>query len=310
MGTISDVLRVARGELGYYRYDDPQTGTKYGRWYADLTGESYYGENGVAFCCMFVSWVLNKAGVKCAGLPAAYCPYALAAGKRAGKAVAKSQAQAGDIVYFDWNYDGESDHVGIVEANHGTYYQTIEGNTNGGRVARRTRSLGTVCGIIRPDYTPESPQKPGEPINDFGLAYRAHVKDYGWLPAVRDGQTAGTTGRALRMEAFKIGVPVDGLVLEVTVHCENYGDMTYKGVRKGTNSGTSSTPNDPIMGSVGMGRRLEGFSIKCTTNTTGRRIRYRAHVQNEGWQAWKYEGEYAGTRGKARRVEAIQIEMV
>lgn len=158
--------------------------------------------------------------------------------------------------------------------------------------------------------TPAPEQKPGTPVNDFGLGYRAHVQNLGWLPAVRDGQVAGTTGAALRMEAFKIGVPVDGLVLDVTAHIQSIGDVVYKGVKKGTNSGTGSSANDPIMGTTGKGLRLEGFSIKCAKNTTGKKIRYRAHVQNEGWQPWKYEGQFAGTRGKRLRMEAIQIEMI
>lgn len=155
--------------------------------------------------------------------------------------------------------------------------------------------------------TPE--QKPGDPVNNAGLYYRAHAQDLGWLPAVHDGQTAGTTGFSLRMEAFKI-TPPEGLELEVTVHIQNIGNKTYKGVKKGESSGEGSTTNDPIMGTTGKGLRLEGFSIKCTKNTTGKRLQYRAHVQNEGWQEWKDAGEFAGTRGKRRRLEAIQIKLV
>lgn len=40
MGTPNDVLRIAVGEIGYYAPDDPQPGSKYGRWMADVTGES------------------------------------------------------------------------------------------------------------------------------------------------------------------------------------------------------------------------------------------------------------------------------
>ena len=36
------------------------------------------------------------------------------------------------------------------------------------------------------------------------VVYRAHVADKGWLPEVHDGQTAGTTGEARRMEAVEI----------------------------------------------------------------------------------------------------------
>lgn len=156
----SSVLSVARGEIGYDRFRDPQAGTKYGRWYAGKVGEPYYGESGVPYCAMFVSWVFDRAGASCAGIPGAYCPYVERDAKRAGRTVAKASAQPGDVVLFDWGGDGVADHVGIVEANNGSYLTTIEGNTsdgsgsqsNGGVVARRTRSFSCVRCVVRPSY--------------------------------------------------------------------------------------------------------------------------------------------------------------
>lgn len=160
MATANDVLNVARGEIGYSRWKDPEQGTKYGRWFRDVLGwGSYYGQNGVPYCGMFVSYVFNKAGATAAGLPGAYTPTMLSAGKTAGKSVAVKNAQPGDLVYFDWQGDGVTDHVGIVESNNGSYLTTIEGNTsdgnnsNGGLVMRRTRKYSTVSGVIRPNYT-------------------------------------------------------------------------------------------------------------------------------------------------------------
>ena len=37
-------------------------------------------------------------------------------------------------------------------------------------------------------------------------------------------------------------------------------------------------------------------------------IRYRSHIQEEGWQGWKNNGEISGTTGKGKRLEAIQID--
>lgn len=161
MATAHDVLRVAESQIGYSRWEDPKHGTKYGRWYANLVGDSYYGESGVPYCAMFVSWCFAQAGAKCAGLAGAYCPSMLADARKAGAVVANKAAKAGDVVYFDWGNDGEPDHVGIVVENNGTYLVTIEGNTsdtssgsqtNGGVVARKMRSLDYVCGIVRPYY--------------------------------------------------------------------------------------------------------------------------------------------------------------
>lgn len=187
MATASRVLEIAASQIGYSRWDDPQAGTKYGRWFAELTKESYYGESGVPYCAMFVSWVLNQAGQTCAGFPGAYCPTILTMARRAGLAVAYSQAKPGDIVFFDWD-GGETDHVGFVELNKGSYYQTIEGNTSNGIVARRTRALSTVCGVIRPPYTAGA-TKPAAPKAET-LAVDGSV---GFKTVKRWQQVMGTT---------------------------------------------------------------------------------------------------------------------
>lgn len=152
-GTTAAVLDVARGEIGYSRYNDPEAGTKYGRWYAALTGSSYYGTTGVPYCAMFVSWVFAQAGATCAGLPEAYCPYIRNKAGSAGAVLAdKTRAQPGDVILFDWGAsDGVEDHVGIVEVNCGSYVQTIEGNV-GGCVARRTRAWSDVTYVVRPAW--------------------------------------------------------------------------------------------------------------------------------------------------------------
>lgn len=205
MATASDVLKVARGQIGYSRWTDPNKGTKYGRWYAQSHG-SYFGENGVPYCAMFASWVFDQAGAKCSGMPGAYCPTMLAAGRKAGKAVSKGSAKPGDVVFFDWGGDGVSDHVGIVEVNNGSYLTTIEGNTDNGRVARKTRSLGTVIGVIRPDYTASSgaqptQQKPSTPAQSGSSVVKQgqrYLQDNGFPvgSAGIDGIYGGDTKRA------------------------------------------------------------------------------------------------------------------
>ena len=60
MATAQDLIELARGEVGYSRWDDPLPGTKYGRWYeeqVDKDPDNYdFGASGVAYCAMFVSW--------------------------------------------------------------------------------------------------------------------------------------------------------------------------------------------------------------------------------------------------------------
>ncbi|WP_298049682.1 CHAP domain-containing protein [uncultured Bifidobacterium sp.] len=167
MPTANDVLAIAAGEIGYSRWDDPNQGTKYGRWYAGYTGDSYYGTNGVPYCAMFTSWVLFNAGVSAEGLPGAYVPWILSANRDAGRLVYNEDALPGDLVMFDWNHDGVADHIGLVEVNHPDegWMQTVEGNTspgtsgsqsNGGGVYRRARNYSSIIGVARPYYNEDS----------------------------------------------------------------------------------------------------------------------------------------------------------
>lgn len=156
---------------------------------------------------------------------------------------------------------------------------------------------------------PSNPQDPGNPVNNAGLSYRAHVADYGWLDAVHDGQTAGTVGKNKQLEAFKI-TPPEGLELTVKVHIQDKGWVTYKGVKKGASSGENSSANDPIMGTVGEGKRIEAIEIIPTKNTTGKTLQYQVHIQDYGWTGWMTAGGATGTTGIAHAVQAIQMKLV
>ena len=39
------------------------------------------------------------------------------------------------------------------------------------------------------------------------------------------------------------------------------------------------------------------------------KILYRTHVQDVGWQGWSSDGQLAGTQGKCKRIEALQIKL-
>lgn len=176
MSDANTVLKIAAGEIGYIALRDPEQGSKYGRWMAQKTGDSYFEQHStkIPWCAMFASWVFDQAGVSVPGMPSASCGSILRACQSAGLVVPSRSAQHGDIVIFDWGAkDNSHDHIGIVELNKGSYLQTIEGNTspsnagsqgNGGGVWRRTRDWSVVQAIIRPKYeeqdmTPDQSKK-------------------------------------------------------------------------------------------------------------------------------------------------------
>lgn len=69
-----------------------------------------------------------------------------------------SKAKKGDIVLYDFNHNGTSDHTGIIYKVKGGKIYVIEGNTskgnncNGGMVMKRCRAKKDVNYIVRPKY--------------------------------------------------------------------------------------------------------------------------------------------------------------
>jgi hypothetical protein len=146
-----EVINIARKELGTDENPSFSNRTKYGAW---------YGMDGVAWCAMFVSWCLSRAGFG-TDYKHAYTPYGVDMFKRMGDWHSESNAKPGDIVYFDFpDSVYRVQHVGIVESNNpgaGTMV-CLEGNTNGagsddgGSVMRHTRPYSYIVGVGRPDY--------------------------------------------------------------------------------------------------------------------------------------------------------------
>ena len=137
-----DVVKIAEKQIGN------AGGQKFWSW---------YGFNSrVEWCAIFVSWVANEAGYLNKTIPKfAQC-------HNQGIVWFKSMSlwhdrafvpKSGDIIFFDWQGDGHSDHVGIVEkVSNGKVY-TIEGNS-GDRVQRQNYTLNSkvIYGYGTPQY--------------------------------------------------------------------------------------------------------------------------------------------------------------
>jgi peptidoglycan hydrolase-like protein with peptidoglycan-binding domain len=139
------MLDQARSQLG-----NLETGSNGG---AILKYPNYFGRSSEAWCADFVSWVSQKSGGK---MNNPYCPSVVNELKAAGNWKGKSNPQPGDLVLFDWDDDGVSDHIGLVEkVNSDGSLTTLEGNTSkpgGGQegVWRKTRYMSDVMGFGNP----------------------------------------------------------------------------------------------------------------------------------------------------------------
>ena len=92
---------------------------------------SWYGFGSrVEWCACYVSWVLNQAGYtepKFAACQSQGVPYYSSNGRWANRGY--SDIAPGDVIFFDWEGDGHSDHVGIVIGTDGSRVYTVEGNS-------------------------------------------------------------------------------------------------------------------------------------------------------------------------------------
>ncbi|WP_284037475.1 N-acetylmuramoyl-L-alanine amidase [Neobacillus sp. 114] len=139
---------------------------------------------------------------------------------------------------------------------------------------------------------PEKQQFQSTSTTKPSIVYEAHVQSIGWQGPRRDGQTAGTIGRSLRLEALTVRLDNSDAAVSVEGHVENKG-------------WTPARTNGEVVGTIGEGLRLEAVKI----NSDKLNLLYRVHVQNIGWTDWKKNGEVAGTVGEAKRIEAIEIKL-
>jgi CHAP domain len=150
-GTVrAAALARAIGELGYTESPAGSNHTKYGEW---------YGVDYQPWCAIGVTWSYefgaedvgkdSPSFVK--GSRYAYCPYVVA-DARAGRYGLQTTDDPipGDLVVYDWGGDTIYDHIGLFEKwTSGTnqfqaveFNTSVDNNSNGGEVMRRSRSRG------------------------------------------------------------------------------------------------------------------------------------------------------------------------
>ena len=155
MATISELLDIARRQIGVKECPPNSNNVRYNTWYygREVSGAAY------PWCVVFAQWVFDQAGMK---LPVrtASCGALMRSAQSAGCWVTKGY-QPGDVVIYDFPGGAATDHCGIVESVDGTYISAIEGNTSstsdadGGAVERRARKFAQIVGAVRPSYDKE-----------------------------------------------------------------------------------------------------------------------------------------------------------
>ena len=132
------------------------------------------------------------------------------------------------------------------------------------------------------------------------VTYESHVQLKGWMEPVSLGETTGTTGQGLRMEAIKINLNDESIEGEIKyqVHVQNKGWMDW-------------VSDGELAGTTGQGLRMEAIKIQLTGDLEKKyKVAYRTHVQYRGWMDWQSDGEISGTTGQGLRIEALEVKLI
>ena len=118
---------------------------------------SWYGFDGrVEWCACFVSWCADQCGYIESGIIPKFAGCVDGSNWFKGNGQWKDrnyEPQAGDIIFFDWEGDGETDHVGIVEKCENGVVYTVEGNSGDAcRQKQYTVGSSSIYGYGVPAY--------------------------------------------------------------------------------------------------------------------------------------------------------------
>ena len=242
-------------------------------------------------------------------------------------AVAGTTGKAKRLEAIKISVEGNED-LGIQYTTHCQGYGWLNWSSNG-------EISGTTCEAKRLEAI--KIQLTGADRDKYDVYYRVHAQGYGWMNWAKNGEAAGTAGLAKRLEAIQVVVVKKGesvpdkfegvtasekkaymasaAATAATVEGSDRAHVQYRSHLQ--TYGWQNWKNDgDISGTTGKAKRLESLKLELKNKDYTGGICYNAHVQTIGWQAdpnksatWKKDGEFCGTTGNAKRLEAIQIEL-
>lgn len=193
-----ELLRIAQKYIG-------QGGARF-RKFCGLPG-------GAAWCNAYVDYIANEGGVSALyfnGKKETYCPTSIKWCNKNLALIPPYLALPMDIIYFDWEKNGVPNHIGFVRSKKDTNtILTIEGNTNGGVVAQKTRAVKYVQAVFRPHF--KGTFKLGIIAVDGECGYSTVANLQRALKmSFNDGILGKATVKALQKKAGLTGKDIDG----------------------------------------------------------------------------------------------------
>lgn len=171
MAMAKDILDVARSFIGVKESPPYSNNVIFNTHYygGEVSGSAY------PWCCAFVWDVFRIAGASdlfYGGGKTAGCTTLMNYYKNQGQIV--TDYKPGDLVFYQFDDDAYSEHIGIIESVGDNSIVAIEGNTSdggsqsdGGEVLRKTRSKSLIMAVARPKYEEEKEEEEEMTYEDF-----------------------------------------------------------------------------------------------------------------------------------------------
>jgi peptidoglycan hydrolase-like protein with peptidoglycan-binding domain len=221
--TANAVVAEAKKHLNVVEKPANSNRTPFGKW---------YGADGIAWCAMFVSYVIAHAGApeilkgaQTAKGSATVSKIKAHLKKKGAKQIKPADALPGDVIVFDFPGGYETDHIGFIRAKTPAGKKvvfTIEGNTsppngkgsqaNGGGVYARTRSFSVIESIWRPNYTPATGSTTAVTVPAVEVPAPAVVTPTPAVqPAIVTSLAKGSKGAAVKKLQAALKITADGI---------------------------------------------------------------------------------------------------
>lgn len=132
-----------------------------------------------------------------------------------------------------------------------------------------------------------------------GITYQTKLVGNSWQSWKSDGESAGATKGAKKLESFKIKLTGD-----------ETGSVQYQ-THVSTVGWTSTRSNGKTAGIAGEKHPVNAIRIALTGDISKTyNVYYRVNTKDTGWQSWKKNGTVAGKASSTCPVRAIQVKLV
>ena len=129
------------------------------------------------------------------------------------------------------------------------------------------------------------------------VRYSAHCQSYGWRKEVKNGATAGTTGKSKRLEAFTARLSGGTIT----------GGINYSSFVAGS-GWQNDVSNNAVSGTMGQSRAVQAIRVSLSGHAAAvYDVWYRVHISTAGWLGWARNYEVAGAPNTGKDVQAIEI---